>query len=162
MNSSWGDPGSRMVSALDHFDVLDVRVSPTARAAVYFAAHGITRIERVMTDNAFAYRYSKDLAVVLDSLTATQKFIRPHCPWQNGKVERLNRTLATEWAYRQAFTATLNAASPLRPGSSSTTLNDVTPHSEANHQSAGCNQRHDRVHVVVNGSYRDCTNAPTT
>ena len=28
------------------------------RAAAYFAAHGITRIERVMTDNAWAYRYS--------------------------------------------------------------------------------------------------------
>ena len=28
------------------------------RAAAYFAAQGITRIERVMTDNAFAYRYS--------------------------------------------------------------------------------------------------------
>jgi transposase InsO family protein len=22
-------------------------------------------------------------------------------PWQNGKVERFNRTLASEWAYRQ-------------------------------------------------------------
>ena len=28
------------------------------RAAAYFAAHGITRIERIMTDNAWAYRYS--------------------------------------------------------------------------------------------------------
>ncbi|MTD55669.1 DDE-type integrase/transposase/recombinase [Amycolatopsis sp. RM579] len=25
-----------------------------------------------------------------------QKFIRPHRPWQNDKVERLNRTVATE------------------------------------------------------------------
>ena len=32
-----------------------------------------------------------------------QKFINPHCPWQNGKVERYNRTLAIEWAYRQVF-----------------------------------------------------------
>ncbi len=31
-------------------------------------------------------------------LGARQTFIRPHCPWQNGKVERLNRTLHTEWA----------------------------------------------------------------
>jgi Integrase core domain len=28
------------------------------RAAAYFHNHGITRIERVMTDNAWAYRYS--------------------------------------------------------------------------------------------------------
>ena len=32
------------------------------RAAAWFAAHGITRIERVMTDNAFAYRRSRALA----------------------------------------------------------------------------------------------------
>ena len=25
--------------------------------------------------------------------------------WHNGKVERLNRTLATEWAYRHPFTS---------------------------------------------------------
>jgi len=33
------------------------------------------------------------------------KVIKPDCPWQNGKVERFNRTLATEWAYRQVFTS---------------------------------------------------------
>src|SRR5437016_112051 len=69
-----------------------------ARAAGYFAAHGIGRIERVMTDNAWAYRWS--LRAVVAALGAKQVLIRPHCPWQNGKVERLNRTLQTEWAYR--------------------------------------------------------------
>jgi transposase InsO family protein len=72
------------------------------RAIGYFTAHGITRIQRLITDNAWAYRFS------LRELCAThgirQKFIKPHCPWQNGKVERFNRTLQTEWAYRQVFT----------------------------------------------------------
>jgi len=36
-------------------------------------------------------------------LGAKHKFIKPHCPWQNGKVERFNRTLQVEWAYRQVF-----------------------------------------------------------
>ncbi|CAM3498737.1 hypothetical protein NODU109028_19710 [Nocardioides dubius] len=45
----------------------------------------------------------------------TQKFIKPHCPWQNGKVERLNRTLATEWAYRQVFTSNAARAASLAP-----------------------------------------------
>lgn len=83
------------------------------RAAAYFAAHGIDRIERVMTDNAWAYRWS--LRDVCAQLGAKQKFIKPHCPWQNGKVERLNRTLATEWAYRQVFTSNDERATALAP-----------------------------------------------
>ena len=83
------------------------------RAAAYFAAHGIGRIERVMTDNAWAYKHS--LREACNALGARQKFIRPHCPWQNGKVERLNRTLATEWAYRQAFTSNDERAAALAP-----------------------------------------------
>ncbi|WP_166535417.1 IS481 family transposase [Blastococcus xanthinilyticus] len=84
-----------------------------ARAAAYFADHGIDRIERVMTDNAWAYRWS--LSAVITELGARQKFIRPHCPWQNGKVERLNRTLATEWAYRQPFTSNAERTAALAP-----------------------------------------------
>ena len=84
-----------------------------ARAAAYFAAHGIARIERVMTDNAWAYQHS--IKGVCASLGARQKFIKPHCPWQNGKVERLNRTLITEWAYRQVFTSNDERAAALAP-----------------------------------------------
>ncbi len=84
-----------------------------ARAAAYFAAHGIDRIERVMTDNAWAYRYSLRERCV--ALGARQKFIKPHCPWQNGKVERLNRTLVSEWAYRQVFTSNDDRAAALDP-----------------------------------------------
>lgn len=73
------------------------------RAAAAFAAHGITRIERVITDNAFAYRNSTAFAAAVTALGARQKFIKPHCPWQNGKVERFNRTLQTEWAYRRPY-----------------------------------------------------------
>jgi transposase InsO family protein len=85
------------------------------RAAAYFATRGITRIERVMTDNAFAYRHSTAMKNACADLGAKQKFIKPHCPWQNGKVERLNRTLATEWAYRQAFTTNTDRAAALAP-----------------------------------------------
>jgi transposase InsO family protein len=83
------------------------------RATAYFAAHGITHIERLMTDNAWAYRYSLRDACI--AIGARQKFIKPHCPWQNGKVERLNRTLVTEWAYRQAFTSNDERAAALAP-----------------------------------------------
>lgn len=73
------------------------------RAAGFFAAHGITRIERVMSDNAMNYRRSNAFQGVLTELGARHVLIRPHCPWTNGKVERLNRTLLREWAYAQVF-----------------------------------------------------------
>lgn len=82
-------------------------------AAAYFAAHGITRIERVITDNAFAYRRGTGFAMAVACLGAVQKFIRPHCPWTNGKVERLNRTLATEWAYTRIWTSNTERATAL-------------------------------------------------
>jgi transposase InsO family protein len=30
-------------------------------------------------------------------------FIKPRCPWTNGKAERFNRTLQNEWAYAAAW-----------------------------------------------------------
>ena len=86
------------------------------RAAQHFAGHGISTIERVITDNHFSYRRSIDVKNAMTTLGATHKFIKPHCPWQNGKVERFNRTLATEWAYRQASPATRTDTRPLLPG----------------------------------------------
>lgn len=72
-------------------------------AVAYFAEHGITQIERVMTDNAWSYRRGLALRALIDKLGAKHKFIKPYCPWQNGKVERFNRTLKEEWIYHQPF-----------------------------------------------------------
>jgi transposase InsO family protein len=95
-------------SRLAYSEILPDEKGPTCagfltRAAIYFADHGIDCIERVITDNHFSYRRSADVAAVIAELGAKHKFIRPHCPWQNGKVERFNRTLQVEWAYRQVF-----------------------------------------------------------
>jgi transposase InsO family protein len=105
-------------SRLAYSEILPDEKGPTCadfltRAAAYFAAHGITRIERIMTDNAWAYRWS--LREVVDELGAQQTFIKPHCPWQNGKVERLNRTLLIEWAYRQPFADNAQRSAALAP-----------------------------------------------
>lgn len=105
-------------SRLAYSEILPDEKGPTCaeflrRAAAYFHAHGITRIERVMTDNAWAYRWS--IRDVCTDLQARQVFIKPHCPWQNGKVERLNRTLQTEWAYRQVFTSNADRTTALAP-----------------------------------------------
>ncbi|MGA5824448.1 IS481 family transposase [Kitasatospora sp. NPDC094028] len=85
------------------------------RAAAFFHAHGITHINRVMTDNAKNYRLSHDFRAACQALGARQKFTRPHCPWTNGKVERFNRTLQTEWAYRQVFTSNRQRSRALAP-----------------------------------------------
>jgi transposase InsO family protein len=105
-------------SRLAYSEILADEKGPTCaafldRAIAYFADHGITSIERLMTDNAFAYRYS--LRELCAAAEIKQVFIRPHCPWQNGKVERLNRTLLTEWAYRQIFTSNADRTAALAP-----------------------------------------------
>jgi transposase InsO family protein len=68
-----------------------------------------------MTDNAWAYRHSNAVRQVCADLGIKQIFIRPHCPWQNGKVERLNRTLATEWAYRRVYGNNTHRTAALAP-----------------------------------------------
>jgi transposase InsO family protein len=75
------------------------------RAAGFFHSQGITRIERVLTDNAFAYRHSRVWRQVLADLGATGKLTRPYRPQTNGKVERFNRTLLDEWAYIRPYTS---------------------------------------------------------
>ncbi len=57
------------------------------RAIAFYAAIGVT-VERVISDNAFAYRHSTAFQTVIQQHGITQKFIKPHCPWTNGKEHR--------------------------------------------------------------------------
>ncbi|MGH3750973.1 MAG: IS481 family transposase [Micromonosporaceae bacterium] len=106
-------------SRLAYSEALPDEKGPTCagfldRALDYFAAHGIDHVEELMTDNAWAYKWSLR-QVCQDRGQIKQLFIKPHCPWQNGKVERLNRTLLTEWAYRQVFTSNDDRTAALAP-----------------------------------------------
>lgn len=85
------------------------------RAADYFSAQGITSIEWVMTDNHVSYTRSRGMQAALAQLGARHKLIKPHCPWQHGTVERFNRTLQREWAYRQIFASNPDRAAALAP-----------------------------------------------
>jgi len=82
------------------------------RAAAWFAAHGIT-IERVMTDNALAYRRSHAWHQALAEIGAESRFTRRYRPQTNGKAERFNRTMLDEWAYAQIFNSSEDRASAL-------------------------------------------------
>jgi transposase InsO family protein len=74
------------------------------RAAAWFAGHGVT-VERVLTDNAKSYRIGRAWIAACDALGIGRRFIKPGCPWTNGKAERFNRTLQSEWAYATGWTS---------------------------------------------------------
>ena len=71
-------------------------------AATAFAKAGIT-IERVLTDNGWAYTHSAAYRAVLDRLGARHKRTRPWRPQTNGKAERFIQTLINEWAYARPY-----------------------------------------------------------
>jgi transposase InsO family protein len=109
------DDHSRLAYAEVHPDETgETAAAFLLRAAEFFAAHGAP-VQEVISDNAFAYRRSRAFREAAASIGARQLFIKPHCPWQNGKVERFNRTLAAEWAYRRAFTSNTERAEALAP-----------------------------------------------
>jgi transposase InsO family protein len=106
------------------------------RAAAFFHAHGIPRIERVLTDNAWAYRKGLAWKQTLAEIGASGKLTRAYRPQTNGKVERFNRTLLDEWAYLQPYTSTTSGPQPSTPSCTPTTTIAATPHSEATPRSA--------------------------
>lgn len=110
-------PARHRGSGHDHFEVVVddrsrrsvvVRV-PDASAAS--AAHALeialadfarvgVKVERVMTDNGWAYR-SRAYRAVLGERRHTRT--RPYRPQTNGKAERFIGTLVTEWAYAHPY-----------------------------------------------------------
>ena len=83
------------------------------RAAAHFASLGIPRIERVMTDNALAYRNGRAWHQALADLGAQARFTRAYRPQTNGKAERFNRTMSDEWIYSRPFTSSQDRADAL-------------------------------------------------
>ena len=74
------------------------------RALAWFTRHGLT-VRRVLTDNAMVYRHGTDWGWVCTAWQLKRRFTKPGCPWTNGKAERFNRTLLTEWAYARPWTS---------------------------------------------------------
>jgi transposase InsO family protein len=95
-------------SRLAYSEPLDDETAATAlafwaRARAFFAGHGIT-IDRVLTDNGSPY-VSHAWRDEHAALGIKHSRTRPRRPQTNGKVERLNRTLLEEWAYRRLYTS---------------------------------------------------------
>lgn len=103
------------------------------RALAWFAGHGIT-VRRVLTDNAMVYRHGTDWGWVCTAWQLQRRFTKPGCPWTNGKAERFNRTLQTEWAHTRAWTSNNLRRRGLDRFSPTTTLDAATPPSADTHQ----------------------------
>ena len=104
------------------------------RAIRFYREHGII-VERVLTDNAMAYRHSADFHRVLDEHGIGHRLIRPYRPQTNGKVERYNRTLLDEWAYASVFNSSNHRKTALASWLNEYNY-DHTTHSLANHPPA--------------------------
>jgi transposase InsO family protein len=92
-------------SRLAYSEILADEAKQTAaafwqRANAFFVDHGIT-VKSVLTDNGNCYR-ARSFALALGP-AINHKRTRPYRPQTNGKVERFNRTLATEWAYADTY-----------------------------------------------------------
>ncbi|MFJ8812854.1 IS481 family transposase [Amycolatopsis thermoflava] len=74
------------------------------RAVAWFRDQGI-HLLRILTDNAKVYRIGSTWRAVCTALGLRRRFTKPGCPWTNGKAERFNRTLLTEFAYAQPWTS---------------------------------------------------------
>jgi len=97
------DDHSRVAYAEIHDDETAATATIVLRNAVsWFAEHGVTTIERVLSDNGSAYR-SHLWRDTCHALGVTPKRTRPYRPQTNGKIERFHRTLSDGWAFKQLY-----------------------------------------------------------
>lgn len=87
-------------------ELLPAQDGPTCAAFLtrvrsWFTGLGIP-VDRVMTDNAFAYR-SQPVATVLQTWGARHLRTRPYRPQTNGKAERFIQTCLRRWAFARAY-----------------------------------------------------------
>jgi transposase InsO family protein len=104
-------------SRLAYTEVLPDELGPScagflARAAAWFAGLGV-RIERVMTDNAFAYTKCRAFKAALAELGARHLTTRPYRPRTNGKAERFIQTALREWLYARPYASSAARATAM-------------------------------------------------
>lgn len=107
------------------------------RAIAYFAAHGIARIDRLITDNAWASRFS--LREVCADHGIRHEFHQAALPLaESGRSNASTAPWQPNGPPGSRSPPTSNAETPVHPGSSITTVDDTTQPSEATHPSADC------------------------
>ena len=105
-----GVDSGELVDSADAFEFADVETvegdqvagpgGEVAEPGRFGFDHGLGDETRQRGDRRWSYIRSHAFTRLLDNLDIDHILIKPHCPWQNGKVECFNRTFQTEWAYR--------------------------------------------------------------
>jgi transposase InsO family protein len=96
------DDHSRVAYAEIHDDETALTaVGVLHRAVAWFSARGVT-VDRVLSDNGGCYR-SRLWRQACAELNLVHKRTRPYRPQTNGKIERLHRTMAAEWAFARHY-----------------------------------------------------------
>lgn len=103
---------------LAYVEVLEAEDAPACaaflrRALAWYRRRGI-RVQRLLTDNGFAYR-ARVFAAACRPWAVRHRFTRPYRPQTNGKAERFIQTLLREWAYRFPFVSSARRTAALRP-----------------------------------------------
>ena len=57
----------------------------------------------MLTDDVKVYRHGRHRRAACAELGNGRRFTKVGCPWTNGKAERFNRTLLTEFAYARPW-----------------------------------------------------------
>jgi transposase InsO family protein len=96
------DDHSRVAYAEIHDDeTAETAIAVLRRAVGWFDARGVA-VERVISDNGSCYK-SKAWRAACYELGIQPKRTRPYRPQTNGKIERLHRTMANEWAFARHY-----------------------------------------------------------
>ena len=82
------------------------------RGLAFYARHGIEP-QRLISDNAFAYRKNRSLRELLERNSIRHLLIPIRRPQVNGKVERYQQTLKREWALGQIYRSSDHRAQAL-------------------------------------------------
>ena len=99
------DDHTRLAYSEIHADEKDATCAAFLHHALtWFRDHGVS-VQRILTDNAMVYRHGTQWAATCTTWNLKRRFTKPGCPWTNGKAERFNRTLLTEWAYARPWTS---------------------------------------------------------
>jgi len=115
------DDHSRVAYAEIHDDEKGTTAAGVLERTIAFYARLGVSVERVISDNALAYRHSAAFRAVIDAHGITQKFIRPTVPGPTGKSNASTAPSPPNGPTPEPGPRTRNAPQPCPPGSTTAT-----------------------------------------